>query len=72
MVSTEGQKDGYDDFSSFHRPTEPIETQQAQEAKDDDKADELEEDPPVQGPLPYEPEDAPWKKTRERSGVRRL
>lgn len=34
--------------------------------------DEQEEDPPVQGPLPYEPDDAPWKKTNETSGVRKL
>jgi len=31
----------------------------------------VEEDPPVQGPLPYEPDDAPWKKANE-SGIRRL
>lgn len=30
-----------------------------------------EDDPPVQGPLPYEPDDAPWKKSTE-SGVRKL
>lgn len=29
------------------------------------------EDPPVQGPLPYEPDDAPWKKHSE-SGIRKL
>ncbi|KAK3867803.1 hypothetical protein Pcinc_026766 [Petrolisthes cinctipes] len=27
--------------------------------------------PPVQGPMPYEPDDAPWKK-REESGIRKL
>nr|CAD7447169.1 unnamed protein product [Timema bartmani] len=27
-------------------------------------------DPPVQGPLPYEPDDAPWKKSE--SGIRKL
>ncbi|XP_075159209.1 rab interacting lysosomal protein like [Haematobia irritans] len=30
-----------------------------------------EHDAPVQGPLPYEPDDAPWKKTNE-SGIRRF
>lgn len=30
------------------------------------------EDRPVQGPLPYEPEDAPWKKTESNSGIRKL
>lgn len=29
------------------------------------------EDPPVQGPLPYEPDDAPWKKPSD-SGIRKL
>lgn len=28
-------------------------------------------DRPVQGPMPYEPEDAPWKKS-EVSGIRKL
>lgn len=31
---------------------------------------EEEEDPPVQGPMPYEPDDAPWKK--QESGIRKL
>lgn len=33
-----------------------------------------EEDPPVQGPLPYEPDDAPWKKSSGSSetGIRKL
>lgn len=30
------------------------------------------EERPVQGPLPYEPEDAPWKRTESNSGVRKL
>lgn len=30
----------------------------------------VEEDAPVQGPLPYEPDDAPWKKSE--SGIRKL
>ncbi|GAB0095640.1 RILP-like protein homolog [Sergentomyia squamirostris] len=30
-----------------------------------------EEDPPVQGPLPFEPDDAPWKKEKE-SGIRKF
>jgi hypothetical protein len=29
-----------------------------------------EEEAPVQGPLPYEPDDAPWK--RNESGIRKL
>ncbi|XP_015592895.1 RILP-like protein homolog isoform X3 [Cephus cinctus] len=32
---------------------------------------EDEKDAPVQGPLPYEPDDAPWKKTSE-SGIRKF
>lgn len=31
----------------------------------------VEEDAPVQGPLPYEPDDAPWKKSSE-SGIRKF
>lgn len=31
----------------------------------------VDEDAPVQGPLPYEPEDAPWKRTSE-SGIRKF
>ncbi|KAF5301082.1 hypothetical protein FQA39_LY10901 [Lamprigera yunnana] len=31
----------------------------------------LEEDAPVQGPLPYEPDDAPWKRSTE-SGIRKF
>lgn len=35
--------------------------------------EEMEEDPPVQGPMPYEPDDAPWKKREhDTSGVRKL
>lgn len=30
----------------------------------------IDEDAPVQGPLPYEPDDAPWKKSE--SGIRKL
>jgi len=29
-------------------------------------------DRPVQGPMPYEPDDAPWKKTPRESGIRKL
>lgn len=36
------------------------------------RMDELEEDLPVQGPLPFEPDDAPWKRTTDKSGVRKL
>ncbi|XP_011304715.1 RILP-like protein homolog isoform X3 [Fopius arisanus] len=35
------------------------------------KPETPEEDAPVQGPLPYEPDDAPWKKTSE-SGIRKF
>lgn len=30
------------------------------------------EERPVQGPLPYEPEDAPWKRAESNSGIRKL
>ena len=42
-----------------------IECEEAQEDENEDP-----NDLPVQGPLPQEPEDAPWK--RNDSGVRRL
>ncbi|CAG9767797.1 unnamed protein product [Ceutorhynchus assimilis] len=32
----------------------------------------LDEDAPVQGPLPYEPDDAPWKKSSSESGIRKF
>ncbi|XP_012233222.1 RILP-like protein homolog isoform X1 [Linepithema humile] len=35
------------------------------------KPEILEEEAPVQGPLPYEPDDAPWKKSSE-SGIRKF
>ena len=35
-----------------------------------DDSDEDDEDLPVQGPLPQEPEDGPWK--RNESGIRKL
>ena len=38
-------------------------------SRDSDSEDSC--DRPVQGPLPYEPEDAPWKKS-EVSGIRKL
>lgn len=41
----------------------------AEEPKIEEKPSE--EDPPVQGPLPYEPDDAPWKKVSE-SGIRKF
>lgn len=60
-------------FFSSRRSAESNDAKQAQEAKEEEKEkDECEDDPPVQGPLPYEPDDAPWKKTSERSGVRKL
>jgi len=40
-------------------------------AIDDEDCDSDESDLPVQGPLPYEPEDAPWKKG-ETSGIRKF
>ena len=46
-------------------PPNRIECEEAQEDQDEDP-----DDLPVQGPLPQEPEDAPWKKND--SGVRRL
>lgn len=41
-----------------------------EDANEENNGDD--EDPPVQGPLPYEPDDAPWKKSNETSGVRKL
>ncbi|XP_050732292.1 RILP-like protein homolog isoform X3 [Eriocheir sinensis] len=43
---------------------------QRQEVGDEEDEEEELEDAPVQGPLPYEPDDAPWKK--EESGIRKL
>ncbi|XP_060533566.1 RILP-like protein homolog isoform X2 [Cylas formicarius] len=37
----------------------------------EDQSRPEEDDPPVQGPLPYEPDDAPWKKNSE-SGIRKF
>lgn len=45
-----------------------IECEEAQE----ETAEENFEDLPVQGPLPQEPEDAPWKRSDSDSGIRRL
>lgn len=42
----------------------------SKDAKDED--DSPEDDPPVQGPLPYEPDDAPWKRGPRESGIRKL
>lgn len=36
------------------------------------KDEDEEEDRPVQGPLPCDPDDAPWKKTDSDSGIRKL
>nr|CAD7601836.1 unnamed protein product [Timema genevievae] len=36
----------------------------------DNMSNNEDNDPPVQGPLPYEPDDAPWKKSE--SGIRKL
>lgn len=36
------------------------------------KDEEEEEERPVQGPLPCDPDDAPWKKTDSDSGIRKL
>lgn len=38
--------------------------------KSSESPDSEEEDPPVQGPLPFEPDDAPWKKSE--SGIRKF
>ena len=46
-----------------------IECEEAVECQDEDAVNP--EDLPVQGPLPQDPEDAPWKKN-ESGGVRRL
>ncbi|XP_066144371.1 RILP-like protein homolog isoform X1 [Euwallacea fornicatus] len=32
----------------------------------------VDEEAPVQGPLPYEPDDAPWKKSSSESGIRKF
>ena len=45
-----------------------IECEEAQEEISEEVSNE---DLPVQGPLPQEPEDAPWKKQND-SGIRRL
>lgn len=39
---------------------------------EEQEEDEEEEDRPVQGPLPCDPEDAPWKKNDSDSGIRKL
>ena len=46
-----------------------IECEEAVECQDEDNVNP--EDLPVQGPLPQDPDDAPWKKN-ESGGVRRL
>ena len=43
---------------------------ECEEARESDDPDLDPSDLPVQGPLPQEPEDAPWK--RNDSGIRRL
>ncbi|XP_050732291.1 RILP-like protein homolog isoform X2 [Eriocheir sinensis] len=42
----------------------------SEEVGDEEDEEEELEDAPVQGPLPYEPDDAPWKK--EESGIRKF
>lgn len=37
---------------------------------EDDEESIAEDDAPVQGPLPFEPNDAPWRKSE--SGIRKL
>ena len=56
----------YHIYFFFHRS---IECEEAVECQDEDAVNP--EDLPVQGPLPQDPEDAPWKKN-ESGGVRRL
>uniref|UniRef100_A0A0K8TMV5 Putative myosin class ii heavy chain n=1 Tax=Tabanus bromius TaxID=304241 RepID=A0A0K8TMV5_TABBR len=41
------------------------------QAENNDKPTPADEDAPVQGPLPFEPDDAPWKKSSE-SGIRKF
>ncbi|XP_063852325.1 LOW QUALITY PROTEIN: RILP-like protein homolog [Scylla paramamosain] len=56
-----------EDELEMYRPRD----QRAEVVEDDDDDDgEDTSDPPVQGPMPYEPDDAPWKK--EESGIRKF
>ncbi|XP_071447833.1 RILP-like protein homolog isoform X2 [Hetaerina americana] len=55
-----------EDELETYRP-KPKPEEETSEDKADDKA---EEDAPVQGPLPFEPDDAPWKKSD--SGIRKF
>lgn len=60
----------FHDIYSFFRITEAKTDKDDGDGTNEENPDD--EDPPVQGPLPYEPDDAPWKKTNETSGVRKL
>ena len=55
-------------LTPFHFFTSRVECEEARESDEDPDLDPSEL--PVQGPLPQEPEDAPWK--RNESGIRRL
>ncbi|XP_045107586.1 RILP-like protein homolog isoform X3 [Portunus trituberculatus] len=56
-----------EDELEMYRPRD-----QRPEVVEDEEEDDGEDnsDPPVQGPMPYEPDDAPWKK--EESGIRKF
>lgn len=52
----------------------PLPDKNEEESKETEpiKEDDEEEERPVQGPLPCDPDDAPWKKTDSDSGIRKL
>jgi len=67
-ASFSGKESGCD--CAFHSGLEHAEHFQLADQPDSD-ADSNASDLPVQGPMPYEPEDAPWKKS-ESSGIRKF
>ncbi|XP_043219391.1 RILP-like protein homolog isoform X2 [Amphibalanus amphitrite] len=58
--------DELDSFSSSDLSSPPSLQNELEQQKT------VEEDLPVHGPLPQDPEDAPWKKSSSESGIRRL
>lgn len=63
-----------EELASF-KPIDPQSIEPPAKKNDhNDDEEEDEEDRPVQGPLPYEPEDAPWKKSNEPTdtGIRKF
>jgi len=56
-----------EELANLRPPVEPAKIEPTPIAEEDRN-----EDRPVQGPLPYEPEDAPWKKTESNSGIRKF